>query len=51
MIALCELKEARMRMQMLRRCDLLSAVHDPMINESDELVRIVATVIRKSEES
>ena len=43
------LKEVRMRMRMLRRCDLLTAEHDPVISESDELVRIVATVIRKSE--
>ena len=50
-IALRELKEARLRMQMLRRCDLLTADHDPVIKESDELVRIVATVIRKSEGS
>jgi len=49
MIALRELKEARLRMQMLRRCDLLTAEHDPVIKESDELVRIVATVIRKSD--
>jgi four helix bundle protein len=49
-IALRELKETRMRLRMLRRCDLLTADHDPVINESDELVRIVATVIRKSEQ-
>jgi four helix bundle protein len=49
MIALRELKEARLRMQMLRRCNLLTAEHDPIIKESDELVRIIATVIRKSE--
>ena len=49
MIALRELKEARLRMQMMRRCNLLTAEHDPVINESDELVRIVATVIRKSD--
>jgi hypothetical protein len=35
---------------MLRRCDLLTSEHDPLIDESDELVRILATVIRKSEE-
>jgi four helix bundle protein len=46
MIALRELKEVHLRMQMLRRCDLLTAEHDPVITESDELVRIVATVIR-----
>jgi len=32
-----------------RRCDLLTAEHDPVINESDELVRILATVIRKAD--
>jgi four helix bundle protein len=48
-IALRELKEVRMRLRMLRRCDLLTAEHDPLIKESDELVRIVATVIRKAE--
>jgi four helix bundle protein len=47
-IALRELKEVRLRMRMLRECDLLGAEHDPLIQESDELVRIVATVIRKS---
>ena len=36
-------------MRMLRRCDFLTAEHDPVIKESDELVRIVATVIRKAE--
>jgi four helix bundle protein len=48
-IALRELKEVRLRLRMLRRCDLLTSEHDPVIDESDELVRIVATVIRKSE--
>jgi len=50
-IALRELKEVRVRMRMLRQCDLLTADHDPVINESDELVRIVATVIRKAKEA
>jgi four helix bundle protein len=49
LIALRELKEVRLRMRMLRQCDLLSGEHDPVIQESDELVRIVATVIRKSQ--
>ena len=48
-IALRELKETRVRLRMLRQCELLTAEHDPVIKESDELVRIVATVIRKSE--
>jgi four helix bundle protein len=47
-IALRELKEVRLRMRMLRQCDMLTAEHDPVIQESDELVRIVATVIRKA---
>jgi four helix bundle protein len=50
-IALRELKEVRMRMQMLRRCEILTAEHDLVIKESDELVRIVATVIRKADSS
>ncbi len=50
MIALRELKEARLRMRMLRRCNLLTVDHDPVIQESDELVRIMATAIRKSGE-
>ncbi len=41
-IALRELKETRLRLRMLRQCDLLGAEHDPLIDESDELVRIVA---------
>jgi four helix bundle protein len=48
-IALRELKEARLRLRMLRQCNLINADHDPLIKESDELVRIVATVIRNAE--
>jgi four helix bundle protein len=48
-IALRELKETRIRLRMLRRCKLLASEHDPVINENDELVRIVATVIRNAE--
>jgi four helix bundle protein len=50
-IALRELKEVRLRMRMLRRCGLLTVEHDLVIKESDELVRIVATVIRKADGS
>jgi four helix bundle protein len=46
-ITLRELKEARFRLRVLRHCKLLSKEHDPVINESDELVRIVATLVRK----
>jgi four helix bundle protein len=49
MIALRELKEARIRMRMLRSSGLLTAEHDPVIEESEELIRILATVIRKSD--
>ena len=48
-IALRELKETRVRLRMLRRCDLLGPEHDPLIDESAELVRIVAAVIRNAE--
>jgi four helix bundle protein len=48
-IALRELKETRVRLRMLRRCNLLGPEHDPLINESAELIRIVATVIRNAE--
>jgi four helix bundle protein len=47
-IALRELTETRTRLRMLRKTDLLTSEHDPVIDESDELVRIVATVIRNS---
>jgi four helix bundle protein len=46
-ITLRELKEARFRLRVLRHCELLSRDHDPVINESDELVRIIATLVRK----
>ena len=48
-IALRELKETRIRLRMLRKSNILREEHDPVINESDELVRILATVIRKAE--
>jgi four helix bundle protein len=47
-IVLRELKETRFRLRVLRRCDLLTKDQDPVINESDELVRIVATLLNKS---
>jgi len=45
-IALREMKESRFRLQVLRRCDLLTADHEPVVQEADELVRILATLIR-----
>ena len=48
MIALRELKESRFRLQVLRRCQLLTSEHDPVLQEAEELVRVVATLIRNS---
>lgn len=48
-IVLRELKESRFRLRVLRECGCLTKEQDPVIAESDELVRIVATVIRKAE--
>jgi len=47
-IALRELKETKFRLRVLRRCDLLTAAQDPVINETDELIRIVATLLRNA---
>lgn len=47
-IALRELKEARFRLRVLRRTNLLSAAQDPVIDETSELVKILATIIRNS---
>jgi four helix bundle protein len=49
-ITLRELKEARFRLRVLRSCDLIAEEHDPVIAESDELVRIVATLVRNARE-
>ena len=46
-ITLRELKETRFRLRVLRRCDILTSGQDPVIDESDELVRIVATMLKK----
>jgi four helix bundle protein len=48
-IALRELKETRFRLRVLRYCGHLTEAQDPVITESDELVRIVATVIRNAQ--
>ena len=48
-IVLRELKESRFRLRVLRKCGCLTEEQEPVISESDELVRIVATVIRKAE--
>jgi four helix bundle protein len=48
-IVLRELKECRWRMRLVRAAGLLTPAQDPVIVESDELVRIVATLIRHAE--
>ena len=47
-IVLRELKETRVRLRILRRTGILNEAHDPVIQESDELVKIVATIIRNA---
>jgi four helix bundle protein len=47
-IVLRELKETSFRLRVLRETGILMAVHDPVIEECAELVKIVATVIRKT---
>jgi four helix bundle protein len=45
-IVLRERKETRFRLRVLRRCGFLTESQDPVINETMELIRIVATIIR-----
>jgi four helix bundle protein len=47
-IALREIKESRIRLRILRATGYLTGHDDPLINESLELVKIVATMIRNS---
>jgi four helix bundle protein len=47
-ISLRELKEARLRLRVLRHVDLLPPDADGLIQESTELVKIVATIIRNN---
>ena len=46
-ISLREMKETRFRLRVLRKCGLLTADQDPVIEESDELVRILATLVTR----
>jgi four helix bundle protein len=50
-IVLRELKETSFRLRVLRKTDILTPAQDPVINECAELVRIVATLIRRSNRS
>jgi four helix bundle protein len=47
LISLRELKETSFRLRVLRKTGLLTAAHDPLINENAELIKIVATIVRK----
>jgi four helix bundle protein len=47
-IALREAKEARFRLKVCRLSKLLDERFDDLINESDQLVRIIATIVHKT---
>jgi four helix bundle protein len=47
-IVLRELKETSFRLRVLRNAGILTPAHDPLITECAELVKIVATLVRKS---
>ena len=47
-IVLRELKETSFRLRVLRDTGILTRAHDPVINECAELVKIIATLIRRS---
>ena len=49
-IVLRELKETRFRLRVLRQNDLLLPEHDPVIQETIELIRITAKIVRNLEE-
>ena len=44
-IALKEAKETRFRLRVCRRCDFLDISFDPLVQESDELVRILGKIV------
>jgi len=48
-IALREVKEARLRLRVLRATGFIEAAHEPLIQEAGELVRIVAKIIHNSQ--
>ena len=50
-IVLRELKESRFRLRVLRKCGFLTAAQDPVIDETTELVKIVATIVNRSDPS
>lgn len=50
-IALREMKETNFRLRVLRKAGYLTEEHDPVIQESFELKRILATIVRNSDAS
>ena len=47
-IALKEAKEARFRLRVCRLTDLLDARFDPLVRESDEIVRILGKIVHNA---
>jgi four helix bundle protein len=47
-ISLKEAKETRFRLRVCRRCNLLDASFDPVVNEAEELIRILSPIIKRS---
>ena len=48
-IALRELKESRWRLRLIHGAGYLQPEHEPVIQESHELVRILSAILRKDE--
>jgi four helix bundle protein len=47
-IALKEAKETRFRLRVCQRCHLLAAEFDPVVQESDELVKILGKIVHNA---
>jgi four helix bundle protein len=47
-IVLRELKETRFRLRVMRHTGVMTPSQDPVIRETEELIRIVASIIRNS---
>ena len=47
-IALKEAKETWFRLKVCRRCELLDERFDPLIGESEQIVRILATIVHRT---
>ena len=47
-IVLRELKETRFRLMVVRKCGFLTSAQDPVLNETAELIKIVAKLINNS---